>query len=159
MVARIATHYAEGFMFPPIESPCPLQSIQFPQSGNFNCSSCKREVHDISAMNFDERTLFLAQCRGNVCVSYKVKANFAKLKNGAIAGLFVLSATGLALPAAALDGDTLLAESDEILLMGGIKLPEQGEHVNNADKQDVENGSEARPVQLIPIVEETSELL
>lgn len=135
-------------MFPPIESPCPLQSIQFPSTGNFNCSACKREVHDLSRMSTDERDVFLRSCSGKVCVSYKVKRSVNQLKRSAIAGLFLVSASGLALPAAAQVGDALAEDMDEIFV-GGIELPPHFEQVDDA-KQTAED----KNLQLIPVVEE-----
>lgn len=136
-------------MFPPITSPCPLQSIQFPESGNFNCSTCKREVHDLSSMTMNERDAFLRSCSGKVCVSYKVKRGVKQLQRSAIAGLFLVSATGLALPAAAQVGDALVEDLDEIFV-GGITLPPHIEQAEDAKQQSDED----KKLQLIPVVEE-----
>ncbi|MES2826063.1 MAG: hypothetical protein V4732_20855 [Pseudomonadota bacterium] len=139
-------------MFPRIESPCPLQSIQLPQTGRFNCSACQREVHDLSAMSVDERKIFLNQCSGKVCVSYKVTSNVKNLKKSAIAGLFVITASGLAVQAAALTGDTLLQDTYDEILVGGINLPEQ---TDNDKLQEAESAIERETTELIPVVEET----
>ena len=136
-------------MFPPVESPCPLKSIQFPENGNFNCSVCKREVHDLSAMDAEGRATFLRECSGEVCVSYKVKRGVNQLKRSAIAGLFLVSATGLALPAAAQVGAALAEDMDEILV-GGIKLPPHVEKTQSTQQQS----SDDKKLQLIPVVEE-----
>ncbi len=136
-------------MFPPIESPCPLTSIQFSEVGNFNCSVCRREVHDLSAMDVEGRAAFLRECSGEVCVSYKVKHGVNQLKRSAIAGLFLVSATGLALPAAAQVG-ALTEDLDEIILVGGIKLPPQIEQMQNRQQLS----SNDKKLQLIPVVEE-----
>lgn len=136
-------------MFPPIESPCPLTSIQFPANGNFNCATCKREVHDLSSMNTEERETFLSSCSGKVCVSYKVKRGVSQLKRSALAGLFLVSASGLALPAAAQVGDALAEDMEEIFV-GGIKLPGHVEQADDAKQQSAED----QKIQLIPVVEE-----
>ncbi len=145
-------------MFPRIESPCPLQSIQLPQEGKFNCSACQREVHDLSAMNVDERKIFLSQCSGKICVSYKVKSSITRIRKGAIAGLFVVTASGLAVQAAALPGGTLLEDTYDEILVGGIKLPEQTEQADNDKLQYAESATEEETMDLIPVVEEADEL-
>ncbi len=145
-------------MFPRIESPCPLQSFQLPHEGKFNCSACQREVHDLSAMSFDERKIFLSQCSGKVCVSYKVKSNIKSLKKGAIAGLFVVTVSGLAVQAAAVTGDTLLQDTYDEIMVGGIKLPKQIEQADDVKLQHAESATEKETMELIPLVEETDEL-
>lgn len=141
-------------MFPRIDSPCPLKSLQLPEQGNFNCSACKREVHDLSAMDTAERQEFLNQCNGKVCVSYKVKASLKNLKHGALAGLFMVSATGLALPVAAQVGDNLDESVEDMILVGGIKAPNKSKQSDKKDIHDTKHVNIEDTIKLIPVVEE-----
>jgi len=137
-------------MYPKIDSPCPLASIQLPAQGKFHCSSCHRDVHDLSAMSELERAEFLRSCEGKVCVSYRSKMNWKTIARHAAAGVFVVSASGIALPAAAALCDDTQDESVEFLVVGGVDNAqtaalEKGE-VSETDAQD--------QLQLIPVVEE-----
>ena len=58
--------------FPKIDSPCPLRWKEMPNAGRDFCTLCKRQVHNLDAMNLDERRAFLASCSGEVCVAYTV---------------------------------------------------------------------------------------
>lgn len=144
-------------MFPRIDSPCPLKSLQLPEQGNFNCTACKREVHDLSAMNLTERQEFLSQCSGEVCVSYKVRASLKSLKYSAVAGLFMVSATGLALPVAAQVGDNLDESVEDMILVGGIKPPHNSKHNDKKDAHDAKQINIEDTIKLIPVVEEDDE--
>jgi predicted Fe-S protein YdhL (DUF1289 family) len=152
-----AQHFMELCMFPRIDSPCPLKSLQLPEQGNFNCSSCKREVHDLSAMDNTERQAFLSQCSGKVCVSYKVKASLKSLKQGAMAGLFMVSATGLALPVAAQVGDNLDESVEDMILVGGIKAPNKSKHSDKKDTHETKQINAEDTLKLIPVVDEDEE--
>lgn len=156
-------------MYPRIDSPCPLKTIQLPEQGNFNCTLCKREVHDLSAMNDHQRADFLQQCTGEVCVSYKVKASLRELGKGALAGMFLVSASGLAVSVAAdpvsapltpapnmseISAEDIGALPDnmsDMVLVGGVHFP--GENDKDEDVPVDEN----RTLQLIPVVEERDE--
>ncbi len=132
-------------MFPQIDSPCPLKSLQLSGSGNTHCSHCKREVHNLNLMNEQQRQDFLLSCDDKICVSYSVKNQAKKL---ALAGLFVVTASGMALPAAAQTGDDIESDFYEEVLVGGVK---------NARQQALETlggktGESA--LELIPVVEE-----
>jgi hypothetical protein len=133
-------------MFPKIDSPCPLSSLQLPKSGNFNCSACKREVHDLTQMSDVERQDFLSACEGKVCVSYSVKSGINKLKKAAVAGVFVVTASGLALPLAAQE---INEDFEDIVVTGGIDNPK----TKILEKESTEDESE--PLELIPVVEES----
>jgi hypothetical protein len=156
-------------MYPRIDSPCPLKAIQLPEQGNFHCGLCKRDVHDLSAMDESERTAFLQQCSGEVCVSYKVRANIRELGKGALAGMFLVTASGLAVSVAAApdnpqviespqasaivpeDIGTLPDDMSDMVLVGGVHLPEK-----EAGQEDVVPDSNST-LQLIPVVEERDE--
>ena len=132
-------------MFPQIDSPCPLKSLQLSTSGNTHCSHCKREVHNLDSMNEQQRQDFLLSCDDKVCVSYSVKDQAKKL---ALAGLFVVTASGMALPAAAQTGDDIESDFYEEVLVGGVK---------NAKQQALETlvgKTEESTLELIPVVEE-----
>jgi hypothetical protein len=141
-------------MFPRIDSPCPLKSFQLPAQGNFNCTACKREVHDLSAMNITERQEFLSQCSGEVCVSYKVKASLKSLKHSAVAGLFMVSAAGLALPVAAQVGDKLDESVEDMILVGGIKPPHNSKHSDKKDAHKAKQVNIEDTIKMVPVVKE-----
>ncbi len=141
-------------MFPKISSPCPLQSIQLPESGNFNCSACKREVHDLSLLSEETRMEFLQSCSGKVCVSYKVKMTAAQLRNTALAGVFVVAANGLALPATAQTANIIEEDIGEFVLMGGVDVPQTRKLEQKTPQNEQSPDDE---LQLIPIVEEDLE--
>jgi hypothetical protein len=134
-------------MFPVINSPCPLKSIQLSQSGNFNCSSCKREVHNLSAMTEQERHDFLLQCEGKICVSYSVKHHVRKV---AIAGLFAVTASGMALPIAAQTADDLESEFYDLVVVGGVDNPK----LQALESTDEEAAEKEDTLPLIPVVED-----
>ena len=140
-------------MFPSIDSPCPLKSLQLPESGNFDCSTCKREVHDLTTMNEQQRVDFLQACEGKICVSYSVKKT-NHLKKVAMAGLFVVTASGMALPAAAQVGDDLESDFYDEILVGGVHNPKQQALEYSANKEKSSNINE---LQLIPVIEEDDE--
>lgn len=138
-------------MFPKVDSPCPLKSLQLPESGNFNCSVCKREVHDLTAMSHDQRRDFLNSCEGKVCVSYSVKSGLNALKKATVAGVFVVTASGVALPLAAQE---IQEDFEEIIMVGGIDNPKA--KVLEQEKDNTESEKE-NELELIPVVEEDSD--
>ena len=148
-------------MFPRIDSPCPLKAIQLPKEGNFNCTVCQREVHDLSRMSSEQLEAFMNQCSDKVCVSYKANANRSSLMRGAVAGVFMVSTAGLALPVMASDGAEVEEVEDEyleLIMVGGVKLPtllsEQLESLlQDDDDISVESRSVDEAPQLIPIIE------
>ncbi|MFM5907784.1 MAG: hypothetical protein ACKOPO_09405 [Novosphingobium sp.] len=109
--------------FPVITGPCPYKSRLAELMEGSTCSMCKREVHDLTAMNEPDRRTFLAACEGSVCVSYKVPAR------GAIAALAMAAAGLAALPAAAQDAssqpaaDQAVPEEDYEIFVGAVKDP------------------------------------
>jgi hypothetical protein len=99
----------------------------------------------------------LSQCSGKVCVSYKVKASLKSLKQGAMAGLFMVSATGLALPVAAQVGDNLDESVEDMILVGGIKAPNKSKHSDKKDTHETKQINAEDTLKLIPVVEEDEE--
>ena len=128
--------------FPKIDSPCPLRWKEMPSAGRDFCTMCKRQVHNLDAMNLDERRAFLASCSGEVCVAYTVAR---KPLRAAAAGLGLAAALcltpALAEPPAAMspveqqsllpsepkvDCDTAQDEGDLetiIITGGGVRNP------------------------------------
>ncbi len=148
-------------MFPRIDSPCPLKKIEMPASGNFNCSTCNREVQDLTHLSESERRDFLAQCEGSVCVSYRLPINLKGFKKAALAGVFVIASNGLAIAAAAetpeviptapADGINSTSQVEEdFLVMGGIDNPKS----RAIEKTAQNNITGQSNLELIPIIEE-----
>jgi hypothetical protein len=115
--------------FPPIQRPCPyLDRLDAVIDSGF-CRMCRREVHDLTAMDERERAAFLAACGGEACVSYRLN-----VKPALAAALIAASAAVLAAPGAALAKDDQLGRSDHrqrpgqvptvpIIVAGGITAP------------------------------------
>ena len=83
--------------FPRIQGPCPyIERLDTIIDGGL-CRACRREVHDLTAMNARQRTDFLKGCGGDACVSYTMTAQPALA-----AALIAASAAVLAAPQAAL---------------------------------------------------------
>jgi predicted Fe-S protein YdhL (DUF1289 family) len=58
--------------FPKIQSPCPYKAdLAAIMDGEF-CRMCKRQVFDITDWTDGERVDFLAGCKEEVCVSYRI---------------------------------------------------------------------------------------
>jgi hypothetical protein len=92
--------------FPPIQRPCPyIDRLDAVIDAGF-CRMCRREVHDLTAMDERERAGFLAACGGDACVSCTMN-----VKPAVAAALIAASAAVLAAPAAALAADHQAARS------------------------------------------------
>ena len=92
--------------FPQIQRPCPyLDRLDAVINAGF-CRMCRREVHDLTAMDELERTAFLAACGGDACVSYTMN-----VKPALAAALIAASTAVLAVPAVALATDHQAARS------------------------------------------------
>ncbi|MEA3030715.1 MAG: hypothetical protein QOG13_2040 [Sphingomonadales bacterium] len=92
--------------FPPIHRPCPyLDRLDAVIDAGF-CRMCRREVHDLTAMDERERAGFLAACGGDACVSYTLE-----VKPALAAALIAASAAVLAVPGAAVAADHQAARS------------------------------------------------
>lgn len=115
--------------FPPIQRPCPyLDRLDSVIDAGF-CRMCRREVHDLTAMDDGERAGFLAACGGDACVSYRLN-----VKPALAAAMIAASAAVLAAPQAALARDQHLSRSHQrqrpvqvrnvpIVVAGGIGPP------------------------------------
>lgn len=85
-------------MFPKIDAPCPLKRIQFTENATFYCGHCSRTVYNLDRLSNDERQTLAQRCNTEkVCVAYSVKKHLRS--TAAIAGLFLVSATGHAVAA------------------------------------------------------------
>ena len=116
--------------FPRIQSPCPyIDRLDSVIDGGF-CRMCRREVHDLTAMDEQERADFLAACGGDACVSYTMN-----VKPALAAALIAASAAVLAVPAAALAVDHQPGRHHQrqrpaqvrtvpIIVAGGITAPD-----------------------------------
>jgi len=152
-------------MYPRIDSPCPLTAIQVSGQGNVNCALCEPEIHNFSAMDDHRRAIFLQQCSGEIYVSYKVKTSLRGLLKGALAGMFVVGASGLAVSVAADPADVQpssqvseIVVDDigqdnriEIVMVGGVHFPEKEGDEESAPLD------ESHSLQLIPAIEERDE--
>ena len=110
--------------FPPIQRPCPyLDRLDAVIDAGF-CRMCRRDVHDLTAMDGRERADFLAACGGDACVSYTMN-----VKPALAAALIAASAAVLAVPDAALAEAhrhrqrPVQARNVPILVAGGITAP------------------------------------
>ncbi len=102
--------------FPKIESPCPLRVTVLPSAGKDFCSMCERKVHNLSAMNQFERSVFMRSCTGKVCVAYSIPV--ASTKTLAIAGVSL----GMAMLLGA--GSALAGDSDAAAQFDPAQKPE-----------------------------------
>ena len=83
--------------FPRIQGPCPhIDRLDTIIVAGF-CRACRREVHDLTAMDARQRTDFLEACGGDACVTYTMSVQPALA-----AALIAASAAVLAAPQAAL---------------------------------------------------------
>jgi predicted Fe-S protein YdhL (DUF1289 family) len=121
-------------IFPEIQSPCPYKNSLATLMDGDMCRMCQRQVFDLTAMSDGERTAFLAGCRDEICVSYRLPIR------PAIAALALAAAVGLPSAAAASpDGESMQ------IFVGGIKDPANARMVEQA-------GDAAMPV--LPVVYE-----
>lgn len=83
-------------LLPLIQRPCPyLDRLESVMEGD-HCRMCRRDVHDLTAMNDAQRTAFLAACRGDACIRYTFSA-----KPALAAALIAASVAVAAMPVAA----------------------------------------------------------
>lgn len=83
-------------LFPPIQRPCPyIDRLDSVMEGDF-CRMCRREVHDLTAMDDAARAAFLAACGGDACVRYTLN-----VKPAVAAALIAASVAVAVVPAGA----------------------------------------------------------
>ncbi len=98
-------------LFPKIQSPCPYKANLAAVMDGDQCRMCKRQVHDITDWTDAQRVDFLASCKDEVCVSYR-------LPRVAAAAAVALTALAAPLAAAAQDCPDTYIDSTEV---GGIR--------------------------------------
>lgn len=107
-------------IFPKIQSPCPYRENLAAIMDGETCRLCKRQVFDLTSMTDDGRLSFLADCAGEVCVSYRLRPGLAAAAMAAAVAL---------IPTAAAAED----EAMEMIIVGGIANPAKAELVEIAD--------------------------
>lgn len=109
-------------IFPRIQSPCPYRGeLAAVMDGDF-CRLCKRAVFDLTAMTDGERVGFLADCKTEVCVSYR-------LTGAAAAAALAVGALTAPVAAAAQTAPTPELVDVEYIIVGGITDPDSVEFV------------------------------
>jgi len=111
-------------LFPKVENPCPIKDkLDDIMDGDF-CTHCHRNVFDLTQMTTAERQTFLADCQGEICVSYSIPVK--KLAKGA--ALTTAASLGSVLPIAAQDAAPALSDEDlycysedDWIIVGGIR--------------------------------------
>jgi predicted Fe-S protein YdhL (DUF1289 family) len=90
--------------FPKIQSPCPYKGNLAAVMDGDQCRMCKRQVVDLTAWSDGERIAFLADCKDEVCVSYRLPLRPA---------LAAAALAAASLPAAAFAQDSTAAPAAE----------------------------------------------
>jgi hypothetical protein len=108
-------------IFPKIQSPCPYKGDLTAIMDGDICRLCKRQVVELDALSDAERVALLANCTGEVCVSYRVPLH--------IAAAAALSVTAIVAPmtAAAQEYDGV----EIIVTAGGITDPSAVEFISD----------------------------
>lgn len=141
--------------FPKIDQPCPLDA-DAQRNIQDHCGRCGKTVHCLDGKSDAERSEFMRQARGPVCVSYRLKAGFGAALALSLAGpvaaagqaeaATVLTPQQAAAPAAAnplnlpagpastlqspLPGEES-SELIELVMVGGISNPDEAEWVED----------------------------
>jgi hypothetical protein len=121
-------------LFPKIQGPCPYKdqagfAAMF--DGDF-CRMCKRQVVDLSAWSDARRMAFLAGCKEEVCVSYKLPLRPALTAAALSAGLALMPAAAAAQePAAGPVFET--SQIEMVLTIGAIRDARAVEYVETDD--------------------------
>ncbi|MBX3481152.1 MAG: hypothetical protein KF842_12195 [Caulobacter sp.] len=118
--------------FPKIQSPCPYKANLSALMDGDTCRMCQRQVHDLSAMDDQQRQAFLQSCREEVCVSYRFPLGPVLAAAGAAVAL-------AATPLAAAAQDAPAAQDPEMemyeIIVGGITDLANIEYVEDAADQ------------------------
>ena len=124
-------------LFPKVQSPCPYRrNLAAVMDGNF-CRMCQRQVVDLTAMSDDGRKAFMAGCKEEVCVSYRVPMRVAATALAA-AGMLPAAAIAQEVPAsgAAEIVEADLPEADYgMIIVGGITDPADVEFTDDPADQ------------------------
>ena len=108
-------------LFPKIQSPCPYQGNLAAIMDGDHCRMCKRTVFDITDWSDGERVAFLAGCKEEVCVSYRIVR--PALAAAALAAAAIPSAAAAqdsaAPPVVAVTAEEIGDAGMEVVVMGG----------------------------------------
>jgi len=151
-------------IFPKVEKHCPVKNELSAYMDGDNCRMCKRQVHNLNAMEEVERAQFLASCETEICVSYR-------LPKPRRIGVAIAAAAMMGVPVAAqelepttpppheqVEGkntEQTKAENVEemwefdTVIVGGIKNPSKAEYIDT--QADLE-------IPELPVVFEDEEL-
>lgn len=129
-------------VFPKIQRKCPVASTLSEHMDGDVCRLCERQVIDLNGMTDSERKTFVASCKDEICVSYRIP-----LRN--VAAAAALSAAAVSMPAAAQDALVELGPDPagyeelencveeyqiiEWIVVGGIKKPSDAEYVDTEE--------------------------
>ncbi len=101
-------------IFPKIQSPCPYKSQLASVMDGDMCRMCQRQVFDLTDMDDAGRMAFMAGCKEEVCVSYRLPVRLA-------AAAVALAALATPMAAAAADAAAAPQEVITEVMVGGIK--------------------------------------
>lgn len=118
--------------FPKVQSPCPYKANLAAIMDGDMCRMCKRQVVDITDWSDGARVEFLAGCREEVCVSYRLVR--PALAAAAIAAASI-PATAAAqdqapAPVSAPAAEQIDIVEQDFVIVGGIKDPAHAEFVS-----------------------------
>lgn len=130
-------------IFPKVEKHCPLKSDFKSYMDGDTCRMCKRQVHDLSAMDESGRVEFLASCETEICVSYslpKPRTVAAAVAAAALMGIPIASHASESTPPATTEPvssespdnteDGYYEEDFDWIIVGGIKDVAEAEYID-----------------------------
>lgn len=130
-------------IFPKVEKHCPLKSAFKSYMDGDTCRMCKRQVHDLSAMEESARVEFLASCETEICVSYslpKPRTVAAAVAAAAMMGVPIASQASEPTPPATTEKvssvspdkaeDGYYEEDFDWVIVGGIKDVAEAEYID-----------------------------
>jgi predicted Fe-S protein YdhL (DUF1289 family) len=118
-------------LFPKIQSPCPYTSQLASIMEGDVCRMCKRQVFDLTHMADQERVDFLARCREEVCVSYRLRPALAAAALAASLGAMPVAAAAQEVEAGPVEA-LEAAPEDTLIWVGGIDDPANAEYIDTA---------------------------
>jgi len=124
-------------VFPKIQGPCPYKDEAYfaaMMDGDF-CRLCKRPVVDIGGWNDGERTAFLAGCKEEVCVSYKLPLRPALRAAALTVGMVAMMPAAAAqdVTASTVEPGIEAPEATMIITIGAIRDVRTLEYVETAE--------------------------
>lgn len=116
-------------IFPKVQSPCPYKANLASILEGDMCGMCKRQVVDLSPMTDAGRMAFMAGCKDEVCVSYKLPIG------PALAAAMALATAATPMAAAAQEaGNGMIMEE---IIVGGIKDVSKIEYIEDASDKAI----------------------